>query len=709
MFLDRVSTFLIAAVANGALAAYARWRYSRNRLHRVFAGMVAGAATYSVFLAGLGRAGSEAEAEAWVRFASGLSYLALFGFYWFSMVFTQEDRKPWARRLLAVSAALALSDVLLRMSGTVPAQLVRVADQGWFPGPDHLYFGVYVPVMAALVGSALWVLWSKHRSSASGLQRRQIAYVFLAIGSAFAFSLLNFWPQTAFLAAFSPVIFTLVLGYGITRNQLLEMRLLLRQGALGAVLSAVLTFFLALTLLVMRSTWSGDGSAQGWISLLAAALLFTFAYEPLRRVSARLLDRLFELEDFDAGGRLLAYANLASHHPRIEDLVVTVCQRLQSDHGLERVQLLLPDRDGLLRVVAASPVEIHSVPALAVDSFLLRKLAQVEQGLDLDEISWVRRYELDNGRSLGDAGDEELRLLLQAAQCQLALLLKSADGRAMGLLLLGDPANGRGLRPSERAFFAALASQLGALLDNAQLQGQVRHADRLHSLGTLAAGLAHELRNPLSSIMVFVQMLPERFHDGGFREKFNRVVQQELSKLNRLTEQLLQISRPSTQSLVPLDLRAQFERVLQLLNYQFRRKGVELSIEMSGEPWVRAAPDELGQVLINLLINALAVSQQGHVVRLSAALAERRVVIRVLDQGSGIAEHHFSRLFEPFFTTKADGSGLGLATSLRIIESFGGTLVASNRPEGGACFEINLPASEPGMASIDRTPQQRAG
>lgn len=697
--LDRANLFILAALANGALAAYVRWRYSQNRLHRVFAGMVAGAAAYSIFVAGLARASTEATASVWVQHAAGLSYLALFGFYWFAAVFARADRLAWVRRILWGCGALAALDVLLRITGLVETRLVHVGDQGWFPGPDPVYFAIYVPVMSLLVGSALFFLWRRHRNSRSGLERRQLAYVFLAIGTAMLFSMSNFLPATAFLAPFSPVLFTLILGYGITRNQLLEMRLLLRQGVLGAMLSGSLAFFLALTLLVMRSTWTADSSAQGWISLLGAALVFTFAYEPLRRLSGRLLDRIFELESFDAGARLLAYANLASHHPRIDELCVSVCQRLRDDHGLERVQMLLPDKEGVLRVQAAAPAEMADMSAVGLDSPLLRKLLKAEHGLDVDELSWVRRYELDGDDLADDAGEQALREVLKGSHCQLALALRSADGRALGLLLLGAPVNGRGLHPAERAFFAALASQLGAVLDNAQLQGQVRHADRLHSLGTLAAGLAHELRNPLSSIMVFVQMLPERFHDGPFREKFNRVVQQELSKLNRLTEQLLQISRPSTQALVPLELKAQFDRVLQLLTYQFRRKEVLLETEILSEPWVRAAPDELGQVLINLLINALAVSEAGKTVRLTAQVRERRVLLQVLDQGPGIAEHQFSRLFEPFFTTKVDGSGLGLATSLRIIESFGGTLTARNVEGAGACFEVGLPLCERPAAS----------
>lgn len=705
--MDRGSTILIAAAANAALAAFVRWRYGANRLHRVFAGMVAGVASYSLFLAGLARAEDAAAAAAWVRLTAGLGYGAIFGFYWFSMVLSGQDRRPWARRVLGASLVVASVDVLSRFAGLAPARFERLGDQGWFPAQDLLYQWAYLPTMAVLVLSALGALWLRHQRSQSALERRQIAYVFLAIAGATLVSGLNVVPAAAFLASLSPVFFSAVLTYGITRSQLLDLRLLLRQGALGAVLSLMLALFLALAMLALRGALIADNSAAGVLGLVAAASLFVLVYEPLRRLSARLLDRVFDLGELDIGARLLDYAQLSGRYPRLEDLLAAVCGRLRDEHGLERVLILLPDRGGGLSSFSASPPEA-TPPALRPGAALLASLQQSAQGRDLDELSWVRRYERDHAAPGSNDGEDALRDYLRSAACQLAFALRSGDGRVLGLLLIGPPRDGRGLRPVERAFFAALAPQLAVVLDNALLQGQVRHADRLQSLGALAAGLAHELRNPLSSIMVFVQMLPERFHDAPFRERFGRVVQQELDKLNRLTEQLLQISRPQTQPLAPLELAPQVARVEQLLRYQFRQRQVALRVDCPEALWVRGSADEFTQVLINLLINALAVSESEQAVELNVSVHAGRVRIQVEDHGPGIEPQHLERLFEPFFTTKADGNGLGLATSLRIIESFGGSLSAANRAEGGACFTIELPAAQP-MQGADLDQRHRSG
>jgi signal transduction histidine kinase len=343
------------------------------------------------------------------------------------------------------------------------------------------------------------------------------------------------------------------------------------------------------------------------VGLLVSAALFTAVYEPLRRVSARLLDQWLDVAPLDISARLLEFSQLNGRHPRLDAFFQASCERLRKEHGLELCQVLLPDQMGHLSVFASDPSLPLSDP-IKIDPEALGVLATDPGGLDSDQLTWVKAYERGEGQALSPA-QARLRETMRALDAQCLYALRSGNGKPLGLLAIGRRKDGRGFRPAERAFFAALASLFSASLENALLQGQVRHADRLQSLGTLAAGLAHELRNPLSSILVFVQMLPERFHDAGFREKFNRVVQQELNKLNRLTEQLLQISRPGGRAALPLDLSEQLQRARQLVAYQYRRKGVKLEIACEDAPWVRGAADELSQVFLNLLLNALAVSE----------------------------------------------------------------------------------------------------
>jgi two-component system sensor histidine kinase HydH len=267
-------------------------------------------------------------------------------------------------------------------------------------------------------------------------------------------------------------------------------------------------------------------------------------------------------------------------------------------------------------------------------------------------------------------------------------------GRLRGLLLVGAPVSGRPLLAHEFDFFSALAGQLAGMAENALLEGQIQHADRLSTLGVLAASVAHEIRNPLASISVFAQLMPQRHGDPVFMEKFTRVVTAEMSKLSRLSDDMMNLARPATQAHRKVDVGLLCERERVLIEPLFRKKGVTLKVSAPEGVLVHGEEIRLSQVLLNLLLNALEVSPRGKSVGVELFRMEHTVEIRVRDEGPGVPAGQMARLFEPFFTTKSDGHGLGLATSKRIIEAFGGSLEAANAPGAGAVFTIRLPKVE---------------
>ena len=691
----RTLALLIAALGNAGLAAFIRYRYRDQRLLRYFAACVAGVAGFSVFTAGLAAATGQNQAVAWIRATAFLSYATVFGFYTFAMIFSRYEERPWTRRLLVLALVLAAGDCLGRLVGWIPVNLVHHPTQGWFPWPDKTYFLVYVPVMLTLVLAALYMLVSRWRQSRSPLEQTQLSYVFLAIAAAVLLTLANLRPNVAFIAAFAPVVFTTVVAYGITRHRLLEIRLLFRQGLVASAVSVVLAFVVALSILVERQAWGGD-EASGIFAALMSALVFTLVYQPLWRISRRWMDHWLGIQVWDASAKLLEFSLLSGVNPRLEDFLQATAEKLAQDLALERCLILLPDRLGRLAVFAMEPLDPLAVgEGLELDSELARHLLQDTQGLDLDSLAWTQRYERGKAEDVGPrAGVEaECRELLQALHCQ-ALFGLRRSGRMVGLMAIGAPVSGRGLSADEQAFFSALSSQLAVVVENAMLHGRVQHADRLSSLGTLAAGLAHELRNPLSSISIFVQMLPDRFHDPVFREKFDRLVPQELNKLTRLTEQLLDIARPTSRAPEVVDLGALAERNRQLMAYQYKKKQVRLDVKVEGGCLFRGVEEELSQVLLNLLLNALDASFAEGWVELKVFHDGDWVVAEVQDFGQGMTAEQRRRLFEPFFTTKEQGTGLGLATSARIVAAIGGRIDVETAAGRGSRFRVALPMAQ---------------
>ena len=275
------------------------------------------------------------------------------------------------------------------------------------------------------------------------------------------------------------------------------------------------------------------------------------------------------------------------------------------------------------------------------------------------------------------------------------------DGRDIGAVEI----KGRGGRDAVMNLtISAILSEertLGAVLVFEDLT-EILHArevaernERLAALGHLAAGVAHEVKNPLTSIKGFTQLLKSKKTDVAFIEKYVGLVSNEVDRLDRIVEQLLQLSRPNTAKLKKDDLRGCGRRVVQLIEASFEQKSVKYEERFPVDP-VRVSIDaaQIEQVMLNILLNAIeAVDPHRGVVRAVIEIKPQTVVYAVEDNGRGIKPEHLEKLFHPFFTTRRGGTGLGLAVSHRIVTDHGGRIYVTSEPGKGARFAFELPAA----------------
>lgn len=240
-----------------------------------------------------------------------------------------------------------------------------------------------------------------------------------------------------------------------------------------------------------------------------------------------------------------------------------------------------------------------------------------------------------------------------------------------------------------------------------RLELQVRRTDRLASVGTLAAGMAHEIKNPLVTIKTFTQLLPERYDDADFRETFSSLLGQEVVRIDSIVNQLLHFSRPAKPKLEPSALHAILDASLGLMAQQIRQAGIEIDRRYEAEDdTIRADEHQLNQVFINLFLNALEAMKPGG--RLTVATETLRpqpeipglwatpdspaqIRVSVRDTGEGIALENIGRVFDPFFTTKTQGTGLGLSVAHGIVHEHGGMIDVESEPGRGTTFTITLP------------------
>jgi signal transduction histidine kinase len=225
-----------------------------------------------------------------------------------------------------------------------------------------------------------------------------------------------------------------------------------------------------------------------------------------------------------------------------------------------------------------------------------------------------------------------------------------------------------------------------------QREHEVLRAEQMSAVGQLAAGVAHELRNPLTAIKMLVQSGREDMEQRGFTAEDLQTIELEIRRLEKCLQTFLDFARPPRTECRSIDLTQVIERALALIGGRARKQHVDVRFTPPLTPVViEADAEQLQQVLVNLGLNALDVMPRGGLLEVCLETTRHSVEVRMLDSGPGISLELLPRLFEPFVSSKETGLGLGLVVSRRIAEAHGGSLWGSNPPAGGACFTLRLP------------------
>jgi len=324
--------------------------------------------------------------------------------------------------------------------------------------------------------------------------------------------------------------------------------------------------------------------------------------------------------------------------------------------------------------------------------------------------TWLERYgeiavreELERYSSNAEAREAVERLKEMDAELCIPLVTKK---KLIGIIVLGMKGKGEMYTHEDIDLLTTMSNQATVALENARLyedlsraKVQMQRADRLASLGTLTAGLAHEIRNPLVAIKTFTQLLPERFDDSEFREHFLSVTAGEVDRIASLVTELLDFARPSQPKLNKEDLNQIVEKMMLLVDTESHKKNVQIVKDFNDFlPPVVLDREQIKQVLLNVLLNAVDATPEDGTIFVETAPIKKNgsldyVQIVIKDTGRGIPEEDLDKVFTPFFTTKHEGSGLGLAISHQIIQEHQGNIEVESTKDQGTTFRINIPVN----------------
>lgn len=343
------------------------------------------------------------------------------------------------------------------------------------------------------------------------------------------------------------------------------------------------------------------------------------------------------------------------------------------------------------RFVCAASAGVPDTAAVAVsfprNSRLVKWLKVNETHLDLSLRSGVIEYLTDREREL-----------LAALGVRICFPLISMN-RLMGILLVGADPDRPPFSKLEIAFISSLLPQAGIALENALLFREQRErlrrmsrADKLATVGELAAGAAHEIRNPLTAIRSSLQYLAAKTTDETAGRLLSTALQ-ETERIDGIVSALLSFSRPSEIVKERLDLRDVLGESLELVSFQARTGHVAVEPALGTEPLlVRGDRAQLKQLFLNIFLNAIQATPAGGRLSVEALATDgRRAVITIADTGAGIPEENLDRIFDPFFTTKKGGTGLGLSICYSIVKAHQGEIEARSKPGQGTVLRVSLP------------------
>ncbi len=539
--------------------------------------------------------------------------------------------------------------------------------------------------------------------NANDYLRQRLKYFFIALIVSFILGSTNFFPMFGLgIYPVTSIVITVGLffaAYSVAQHRLMDVSVFMAKG-LGYLISlSVLAAPAALVIIYLEYVFFQKANFLFSLLLIligsATAIYFNTIKERVNRAMHQIIvrDKYFYhqiLEEFSR--RLVTIVEL-------NRLLHMLAETVERSMGVKHISVFLYN----------SEKEIFN-PALVQNS-RDATISNIAFKIGDPWVKWLKekkeailRAEMENFPKSRER-DELLRVMGEL-QVEVCLPLIYTD-RLIGFINLGHKSEEEMYYREDLNLLNTLANQVAIAIENANLyenlkksQNILRRSDRLASLGTLIASLAHEIRNPLVSIKTFTQLLPERLDDEEFRNYFIKIASGEIDRLTSLISELLGFAKPSEPNLKGEDVNAIIDKMIVLVSTEARKKNITLNKNYGTDlPLVMVDAEQIKQVLLNILLNAIqAIPGAGgiwietRVVQIPhEEVLKKYVQIEIRDSGIGIPKENIDHVFDPFFTTRQDGSGLGLSISHQIINEHGGFIDLESEVGKGTSFRIHLP------------------
>ena len=565
------------------------------------------------------------------------------------------------------------------------------------PGKIYYVFGAFFSAYVVMIN---FLLYDGYKKSL-GIKRNQIKYAFAAsiIGFSGGFTVflpvfnINAPPYGNFLIPFYPII----LSYAIVQHRLMDINIVIKKSVIYAYASLLLLIPLAVIIIGFQKFFFHEVNL--WFSIAVFCVMFIAAYffQVLKIRAEKQVEQYLFKNKYDYKRTISdlsrAMVSILDIHELCREIITTTTQAMRVNKASIFV---FDEEDGGYKLYDSIGIsDTDDMKRYPKDNPLFQWIGERNEIVIREELE---RYGTDPAAL-------SVTETLKAMESELCLPLVTKQ-KLIGIINLGMKGKGEMYTHEDLELLDTMANQATVAIENARLyedlvraKVQMQRADRLAALGTLTAGLAHEIRNPLVAIKTFTQLLPTRFDDNEFRDHFLQVTAGEVDRIASLVTELLDFARPSQPKLNSEDLNQVVEKMAMLVDTESHKKNIKILKDLYASlPSVTLDKEQIKQVLLNILLNAVDATPENGTISVSTRPVTRNgyldcVQVVIADTGKGIPAEDLEKVFTPFYTTKHTGSGLGLSISHQIIQEHQGNIEVESKQNQGTTFRIILPVN----------------
>lgn len=612
-------------------------------------------------------------------------------FLHFILAFLKEAERQ--KRLLLFMYIISGLFLIINFTPLLIKDVTPLAPFRYYDVPGRLYpfFVLYFFALVIYAHSRL----IKALLTSFGNKRNQIKYILFSSILAFSGGTFAFFPiyglEIPPIGNYLIALYPLLITYAVIKHRLMDINIVFKRGTINIFLFSLIFIPSLLMGIFFEKLLLGYINIP--LTFVISLLYLTGIYlaPKIKPQIEEVVDRVIFKERYLYQKTLQEFSRVMVSILDLKQLCQKIIDTLTEDMDIESASLFLLDEEkGWYYPAVCVGLDCEKVKkfALSKEEFFTVRLKKtrdiiIKEELRAHEKVYIATMEMMN------------------AEISIPLLLQN---ELIGIINLGQKTSGDMYNREDLDLLKTLANQATIAIENAKMYDALRktkvrmqRADRLAALGTLTAGLAHEIRNPLVAVKTFLQLLPEKFDDEEFRNYFLSVASSEVERISSLVTELLDFARPSEPQLKEEDINEIIERMITLVSTEAKKKSLKITQNLSDNlPLIQVDKDQIKQVFLNILLNAVQATPENGEIFITTRFFTRKsdetfIQIEIRDTGPGIPPQELEHIFTPFYTTKAQGSGLGLSISNQIVEEHHGYIEVESQVGSGTAFIVNLP------------------